>query len=111
MRLVVQAVLASVALLAGPRSHLLEQCPDWSHDSWAATPCLIRYPPSGQEAFHNSVLEEILQERVVSRRSPRNVKRKTSNLPLRPHQTKPLPANIKKAIRIILGITCLASRA
>jgi hypothetical protein len=61
------------------------------------------------------VLEEILQERVVSsrsRRNPRGVKRKMSNFPLRPRHTKPLPAiNIKKESRIILGITCRASRA
>jgi hypothetical protein len=51
------------------------------------------------------VLEEILQERVVSsrpRRNPRSVKRKMSNFPLRPRHSKPLSAiNIKKAIRII----------
>jgi hypothetical protein len=51
------------------------------------------------------VLEEILQERVVSsrgRRNPRGVKRKMSNFPLRPRHTKPLQSiNIEKAIRII----------
>jgi hypothetical protein len=51
------------------------------------------------------VLEEILQERVVSRRgrrNPRGVKRKMSNFPLRPRHAKPLRAiDIKKAIRII----------
>ena len=56
-------------------------------------------------AFHDSVLEEILQERVVSsrnRRNPRGVKRKMSNFPLRPRNAKPLsPINIDKAIRII----------
>jgi hypothetical protein len=56
-----------------------------------------------------------MQERVVSSCSPRNprgVKRKMSNLPLRPRHTKPLPAiNIKKAIRMTLGIICHASRA
>jgi hypothetical protein len=51
------------------------------------------------------VLDEILQERVVSsrnRRNPRAVKRKMSNFPLRPRAKKPLPPiNIKKAIRVL----------
>ena len=51
------------------------------------------------------MLEEILQERVVSSRGRRNlrgVKRKMSNFPLRPSHAKPLPPiNIRKAIRII----------
>jgi hypothetical protein len=45
-------------------------------------------------AFHDRVLEEILQERVVSsrnRRNPRGVKRKMSNFPLRPRRAQPLP--------------------
>ena len=45
-------------------------------------------------AFHERVLEEILQERVVSsrgRRNPRGVKRKMSNFPLRPRSAGPLP--------------------
>ena len=115
MRLVIQTVLASVALLAGPSSHLLEQCPDRSHDSWGAAPCFIRSPPRDRRAFRSSVLAEILQCGVVSRRNPcnpRGVKRKMSNFPIRPRHTTPLLAmNIKKAIGIILGITCPASRA
>jgi hypothetical protein len=55
--------------------------------------------------FHRNVLEEILQERVVSsrsRRNPRGVKRKMSNFPLRPRGIKPLPAiNLEKAIKIL----------
>jgi hypothetical protein len=51
------------------------------------------------------VLEEILQERVVSRRgrrNPRGVKRKMSSFPLRPRHVSPLKAiDIKKAIRIV----------
>jgi hypothetical protein len=51
------------------------------------------------------VLEEILQERVASRRgrrNPRGVKRKMSNFPLRPRHAKPLESiDIEKAIRII----------
>jgi hypothetical protein len=51
------------------------------------------------------VLDEILEERVVSSRNRRNfrgVKRKMSNFPLRPRQTKPLPQiQIQQAIRIL----------
>jgi hypothetical protein len=51
------------------------------------------------------VLDEILQERVVSsrnRRNPRGVKRKMSNFPLRRRTNKPLPpVDIKKAIRVL----------
>jgi hypothetical protein len=45
-------------------------------------------------AFHERLLEEILQERVSSsrgRRSPRGVKRKMSNFPLRPRGAGPRP--------------------
>jgi hypothetical protein len=45
------------------------------------------FPPRAKKEFHEAVLEEILQERVVSsrgRRNPRGVKRKMSNFPLRP---------------------------
>lgn len=62
-------------------------------------------PPSGRKAWHNSVLEEILQERVVTsrnRRNPRGVKRKMSSYPLRPRNVKPLPPiAIREAIRIV----------
>jgi hypothetical protein len=49
------------------------------------------------------VLNEILQERVASRRNRRNhrgVKRKMSNFPLRRPTNYP-PINIKEAIRIL----------
>jgi hypothetical protein len=63
------------------------------------------FPPQQRRTFHNAVLDEILQERVVSsrnRRNPRGVKRKMSNFPLRPRHVKPLPKiDIRKAIRII----------
>ncbi len=45
------------------------------------------FPPRLRKTFHERVLDEILQERVVSsrgRRNPRGVKRKMSNFPLRP---------------------------
>ncbi len=51
------------------------------------------------------VLEEILDERVVSsrnRRNPRGVKRKMSNFPLRRRDLKPLPPiNIGECIRVL----------
>jgi len=62
-------------------------------------------PPRNKRAFHDAVLHEILQERVVSsrhRRNSRGVKRKLSNFPLRPRRGTPLPPiDIGKAIRII----------
>lgn len=67
--------------------------------------CSALFPPQRTKAFHQAVLDEILQERVVSsrnRRNPRGVKRKMSNFPLRPRHTKPLrPIKIKDVIRII----------
>jgi hypothetical protein len=51
------------------------------------------------------VLDEILQDHVVSsrnRRNPRAVKRKMSNFPLRRRTNKPLPPiNIEKAVRVL----------
>jgi hypothetical protein len=53
--------------------------------------CLVTllFPPRQRKAFHESVLQEILQERVSSSRhriNPRGVKRKMSNYKLRPRQ-------------------------
>ncbi len=63
------------------------------------------FPPRKKSAFHDAVLDEILQERVAStrnRRNPRGVKRKMSNFPLRPRGGKPLPRiDINHAIRIL----------
>jgi hypothetical protein len=63
------------------------------------------FPPRAKKAFHESVLAEILQERVVSsrgRRHPRGVKRKMSNFPLRPHHgLNDTGIEIAKCIRII----------
>jgi hypothetical protein len=56
-------------------------------------------------AFHDAVLEEILQERVVpirNRRNPRGVKRKMSNFPIRRKTDRPLPPiEIASAIQIL----------
>jgi hypothetical protein len=49
-------------------------------------------PPANRRAFHKAVLDEILDEHVVSGRNRRNfrgVKRKMSNFPLRPCHSKP----------------------
>jgi hypothetical protein len=55
--------------------------------------------------FHEAVLDEILQERVVSSRNrqcPRGVKRKMSNFPLRPRHSKPsAPIDFKKCLVIV----------
>ena len=63
------------------------------------------FPPRRKRAFHDTVLHEILDERVVSsrnRRNPRGVKRKMSNFPLRPRYVHSPPLiDIRKAIMII----------
>jgi hypothetical protein len=55
--------------------------------------------------FHESVLDEILQERVVSsrnRKCPRGVKRKMSNFPVRPRHSKPsAPIDFKECLMVI----------
>ena len=55
--------------------------------------------------FYDRILDQLLQDQVVSnrgRRNPRGVKRKMSNFPLRPRHAKPLKSiNFDKAIRII----------
>jgi len=48
-------------------------------------------PPQALPEFHEGVLREILEERVVSsraRQTPRGIKRKMSNWPLRKQGTK-----------------------
>jgi hypothetical protein len=55
--------------------------------------------------FHEAVLDEILQERVVSsrnRKCPRGVKRKMSKYPVRPRGSKPsAPINFGKCLTLI----------
>ena len=62
-------------------------------------------PPRDRETFHQTVLNEILQERVVSSRNRSNfrgVKRKMSNFPIRRRVRKALPPlDIEKSIGII----------
>lgn len=56
-------------------------------------------------AFHEAVLDEILQERVAPRRNRRNhrgVKRKMSNFPLRRRGLPPPPSfNLVEALVIV----------
>ena len=55
------------------------------------------FPPQHRKAFHEVVLLEILEERVVSSRSrcnPRGVKRKMSSYPLRPRK----PSRTKRIV-------------
>ena len=62
------------------------------------------FPPAQRAAFHDAVIAEILQERVVSsrnRRTPRGVKRKMSNFPIRRKTNRALPTiNLAEAIQI-----------
>jgi len=66
---------------------------------------MLYFPPHRRKTFHSTVLDKILQERVVSsrnRRNPCGVKRKMSNFPLRPRHAKQLPPiNFRKAIKIV----------
>src|SRR5215472_16082552 len=71
---------------------------------WRATALL---PPRQRKAFPQAILDEILEERVVSSRNrvnPRGVKRKMSNYPLRPrkHQ-RTRRIDFAKKVRIIKG--------
>jgi len=55
-------------------------------------------------AFHEAVLEEILEERVVSSRqrwNPRGIKRKMSNYPLRACKGKKHSKPVQDCIRIL----------
>ena len=57
-----------------------------SNDACLAT---LLFPPQQKKTFHETVLQEILQERVNSSRNrinPRGVKRKMSNYNLRPRK-------------------------
>jgi hypothetical protein len=66
---------------------------------------MVLFPPQQRRAYHKAVLNEILEERVVSSRNRRNfrgVKRKMSNFPLRPRHGKSLASiDIRNAITII----------
>ena len=62
------------------------------------------FPPRKKKIFHERILDEILEQRVVSSRSrinPRGVKRKMSNYNLRPRQRQPT-RRLNVALRIII---------
>ena len=80
----------------------------------SSTPCTLSsggwpgtavFPPRQRKAFHQAILDQILEERVVSSRNrinPRGVKRKMSNYPLRPRQRlRTRRIEFVKRIRII----------
>ena len=66
---------------------------------------MLLFPPRQKKAFHETVLEEILQERVSSSRNRvnfRGVKRKMSNYNLRPRKRqKTRRIDVSKRIRIV----------
>jgi hypothetical protein len=69
--------------------------PYWSSGVWPVTPL---FPPRHRKAFHETILDEILEERVVSSRkrtNPRGVKR--SNYPLRPRKRQCTPCRFCQA--------------
>lgn len=63
------------------------------------------FPPGDKAIFHEKVLEEILEERVVSsrnRRNPRGVKRKMSTFPVRRRGSIPMPKlDLQLTIKIL----------
>jgi hypothetical protein len=74
----------------------------WSSGGWPVTRL---FPPRHRKALHEAILDEILEERVVSSRSrvnPRGVKRKMSNYPLRPRKhPRTRRVDFAKRIRIV----------
>jgi len=63
------------------------------------------FPPRKRKTFHEAILDEILEERVVSSRNrinPRGVKRKMSNYNLRPRKRlRTRRIDFAKRIRIV----------
>lgn len=66
---------------------------------------MLLFPPRHKKALPEAILEEILQERVVSSRNRvnfRGVKRKMSNYNLRPRKRQPTRRiDVSKRIRIV----------
>ena len=73
--------------------------------SAASCRCSPRFPPRARRTLHRAVLEEILEERVVSSRGrqvPRGVKRKMSSYPLRPRAPQTITrVDFTTAIQIV----------
>jgi len=63
------------------------------------------FPPQQKKALHEAILDEILEERVVSSRNrinPRGVKRKMSNYHLKPRKRqRTRRVDFVKRIRIV----------
>src|SRR3954467_10943690 len=83
--------------------------------SAASCHCLPRFPPRARGVLHRAVLDEILEERVVSgrgRQVPRGLKRKMSSYPLRPRTPQPTTRiDVTDAIQIVkLTVLCLGER-
>ena len=74
----------------------------WSNGAWPALPL---FPPRERKVLHHAILDEILQERVVSSRNRvnfRGVKRKMSNYNLRPRKRqRTRRVDVSKRIRIV----------
>jgi hypothetical protein len=67
--------------------HAGRKAADHAKQVRARCPSTVLFPTRERKAFHEAVLDEILQERVVSsrdQRRPPGVKRKLSSFPLRP---------------------------
>jgi hypothetical protein len=66
---------------------------------------MLLFPPRQRKILHEAILDEILQERVVSSRNrsnPRGGKRKRSNYNLRPRaRQRTRRLDIAKRIRIV----------
>ncbi len=66
---------------------------------------MLLFPPEEKKVFHKSVLNELLQDRVVSsrgRKVPRGVKRKMSNYNLRSRASMPtLRVDFEQAVKVI----------
>lgn len=66
---------------------------------------MVLFPPPHRKALHEAILDEILEERVVSSRNrinPRGVKRKMSNYNLRPRKRqRTRHLDFGKRIRIV----------
>src|SRR5216117_3229225 len=72
----------------------------------ANCPSSALFPPRQKIAFHEAVLDEILEERVESRRNrwnPRGIKRKMSNYPLRASKGAKHSKPIQDCIEIALS--------
>src|ERR1700722_4154207 len=72
-----------------------------------ACPATLLFPPQQRKVFHETILQEILQERVSSSRNrinPRGVKRKMSNYSLRPRRRgRTRRVDFRKRVRIVKG--------